>query len=248
MSRYGAPTFNSLLKDCVLWFPGSDCAAVSGGGYDTFPIMPSGVTVTNNGTFTKTDLGNNKSVLNFDGSTNYTQLTNSNNEFTTNLTNFNISTWVKPTVTSGLRPLFVICGGVCTWNATNGLVYSIFIFNNNLYFQWYTGKTTYGSGNVTFTSTDWSHLSLNKANGHVYIFINGTIALTIYNATISLPTNRGYIRIGNDWANYFIGNLKDMMYISRPLSVEEIKLLMNRTHPITGAGLMPANGDYYRMA
>ena len=43
-------------------------------GANAFPIVPSGVTVTNNGTWTKDDLGNNKSVLRFNGSTNYVSL------------------------------------------------------------------------------------------------------------------------------------------------------------------------------
>lgn len=52
MSRYGAPTFSSLLNSCVLWAPLQHSAGVSG-DIDEFPILPSGVTVTNNDTWTK---------------------------------------------------------------------------------------------------------------------------------------------------------------------------------------------------
>ena len=93
MSRKGAPTFNSLLDKCVLWATLQDSAGVSG-GIDEFPILPSGVTVTNNGTFTKTDLGNNKSVLNFNGSTNYISLTD-NDAWDVFEDDFTITMWVN---------------------------------------------------------------------------------------------------------------------------------------------------------
>lgn len=251
MSRYGAPTFNSLLKDCVLWFPGSDCAAVSGGGYDTFPIIPSGVAVTNNGTFTKTDLGNNKSVLNFDGSTNYISLTdNAAWDLFTN--DFTISLWFKTNTTGEHR------------------LVSQFVDANNFWLVDYylnsPDMRLYIAAKVSGTTTMYYEISLSSHVNDTWYFItitkSGTTpgTWTMYLDGVSKTVTASPAFNGTAPAlaaalnvmfrpptKYYSGNLAHLMiFKGRALTQPEIKLLMNRTHPITGAGLMPVNGDYWR--
>jgi hypothetical protein len=63
---------------------------------------------------------------------------------------------------------------------------------------------------------------------------------------IAAPLTIGYSTYGS--TIYGDGNIKDLMIFTRALSQPEIKLLMNRTHPLTGAGLMPATGEYWRLS
>jgi len=51
-TSYGASKFPSLFNSCIFWFTGQHSAGVSG-DIDEFPIIPTGVTVTNNGPLQK---------------------------------------------------------------------------------------------------------------------------------------------------------------------------------------------------
>ena len=104
VTRKGGSNFPSLLDSCVLWAPLQHSAGVSG-DIDEFPIIPSGVIITNNGTFTKTSLGNNKSVLNFDGSTNRIALSD-NASFTLGTNAFSLAMWINLSSVNEIHTLF----------------------------------------------------------------------------------------------------------------------------------------------
>lgn len=246
MSRYGASTFSSLLKDCVLWAPLQHSAGVSG-DIDEFPIIPSGVTVTNNGTFTKMSLGNNKSVLNFDGSTNYISLSDDATwDFAEN-EDFTISFWAKY-ITGPPYPSIV---GNCPGTATSAGWGVGFGYQLRFYFHATTGSGSWNICNVSsilsWTSGQWYHFAVVRKAGVITLYRDLTV--TTSGAVTSAMSSSNTLKIGYDGAQpitFANNNIKDLMiYKGRALTQPEIKLLMNRTHPITGAGLLPGGYDYW---
>lgn len=219
--------------------------------YDEFPIIPSGVTPTNNGTWTKTSLGNNKSILNFDGSTNYITLPASSS-FDFGTGSFTILTWVK-------------------FTAINQH-YGIFDFNvdnNNRWLFTYQGAT--GTNlyllNVASSSTNlnvyadispsistWLHICITRSGNNFVIYKDATALTTTGtpDADSVYYSASGYYHIGCYIYNSAVaaqlnGNIKDLMiFKDRALSVSEIKLIMNKTHPTTGTGIIPGPYDYWR--
>lgn len=251
MSRYGAPQFSSLLKDCVLWATMQDSAGVSG-GIDEFPILPSGVMVTNNGTFTKTALGNNRSVLNFDGSTNYISLTDNDawDIFGTDYTSsqFTISGWIKfltPTT-------HVIIVSQRYVNNTNRWHVFWSYTLNYLVVEGIVSGSSIGYKYIPFTPTNdvWYYITIVKSGLNCYMYINSDLqSVQTTTAFSGVTTFATPLTIGFENTWYAKCNLAHLMiWKGRALTQPEIELLMNRTHPITGAGLMPANGDYWRLS
>ncbi len=245
MSRYGASTFSSLLKDCVLWAPLQHSAGVSG-DIDEFPIIPSGVTVTNGGTFTKSSLGNNKSVLNFDGSTNYISLSD-NDAWAFWDSNFTVGMWFRKNTTHNtifIKQTTDLNNQITFWYISSSNQISLYIKVNgieNASYVW----------NFTPSLNVWYHFTIVRSGSTCLIYINGNpqTPSTIYQAFRNTSNIGAVLRIGSDLVNYHNGNIKDfMIFKGRALTQPEIKLLMNRTHPITGAGLMPANGEYWRLS
>lgn len=248
MSRYGASTFPSLLKDCVLWAPLQDSAGVSG-GIDEFPILPSGVTATNNGTFTKTDLGNNKSVLNFDGSTNYISLT-TNEAWNWGSGYYSVFCWVKFVADSPSKYLIIwshylsdstriqlfyknVNGGGLGFDAFTSGTITIDILQNS--YKWDFGV--------------WYHVGVVKDATNIKLYKNGEIVVT--GSLVTYADHSGVFLIGDGYTATVAkvnGNIKDLMiFKGRALTQPEIELLMNRTHPITGAGLLDS-GRYYKLS
>ncbi len=232
-SRKGASQFSSLMQSTVLWWPGLETTE--------FPIIPSGVTVTPAGTFTKTDLGNNKSVVRFDGSTNYILLTDSTswNIFESN---FTIACNVKFTSVTANR---IICG-----QYTDA--------NNYWYLGWTTSNTLVligmVSGSATFSyscaltpsTSTWYHITVQRSSSSCLMYIDGVSQSVTETTAFTGTTNiAAVLNIGLSNTTYMLGLIKDFMTFTRALTLPEIKLLMNRTHPITGAGLLPGGYDYY---
>ncbi len=245
MSRYGAPTFSSLLNSCVIWAPLQHSAGVSG-DIDEFPILPSGVTVTNNGTFTKTSLGNNKSVLNFDGSTNHITFSDNAN-FMLGTNAFSLTMWVKLDTVNAIHTLFHL------FAATNSGLELYTNANAKLCLK-VSDTSTAGNmvdvtGSTTLVASTWYHITVTRSGSTFTVYLNATSDSTGSSAaSIIDPTTIaiGYRPTGTP-DQYHYGNIKDvMLFNGKALTQPEIKLLMNRTHPITGAGLLPGGYDYWR--
>lgn len=236
--RRGAPLFPALMNDCVLWWPGLETTE--------FPIIPSGVTVTPNGMFTKTDLGNNKQVVNFDG-------TNSNNIiFGTLGTNFAFGTdpmsmcfWFK---VSG-STTHAILSRYTTWDTD--LDFYIYFDSSTQYFTYHVLPSTTSPYTISTTTqtpaTDWVHVAFVKGNGGVYTsYLNGVYQESITNTTAQ-TNNKSTISMGFGVTTGMVKVLKDLfIFKGRALSLGDIKFLMNRTHPITGRDLLPGGYDYYK--
>jgi len=249
VTRKGGSNFPSLLDSCVLWAPLQHSAGVSG-DIDEFPIIPSGVTVTNNGTFTKTSLGNNKSVLNFDGSTNYISLSN-NASFNFGSGNFTICFWVKIFSLPASKYSYFFWYG----SDTNLIGMQVNASNGNIYWYAKNNSTYLWDLHVgTLSLNTWTHITCLRNGNYQASYINGVKSGGTGSGTGAVGTYTNPFMISNcPYAygnpNQIKGNIKDLMiFKDRALSQPEIKLLMNRTHPETGAGLMPANGEYYKLS
>lgn len=247
-TSYGASKFPSLFSNCVLWFPGTGFGASP--TIDDFPIIPSGVTVTPAGTWTKDDLGNNKSVLRFDGSTNYIQITNSATSLGAG--DWMIFVWFKSLGPSGNHA--GIFGNLYYPLISTGM-YLLKIKNSyNVVTFFYRNGSTDVNINTEFNPSDgnWHCIVATRIGTAFTIYVDGTSQ-----ATATLPsgydfTNTAYAgQIGYtaDIPSYVNGNIKDLLiYKGRALTLPEIKLIMARTHPVTGAGMIPGPYDYWRLS
>jgi len=240
--------YPNLFQNCVLWWPGSHSSGYTS-DIDEFPIVPSGVTATNNGTWTKTDLGNNKSVLNFDGISNYISLT-TNSAWNFGSSNFTISFWYKP--------VSIVSGAICghKWDNRSWIIY-----------QYSDGKiefdlSTIGSSGWSYTitspigsivTTDWMFFTIVRSGSNVIIYKLGTSIASSNSVSGSLYSSSNPLQIGADIDTSTVyrinGNIKDLMiWNGKVLSQAEIKMLMIKTHPITGTGLMFGPQSYWRLS
>jgi hypothetical protein len=243
-TSYGASKFPSLFNSCILWAPLQHSAGVSG-DIDEFPIIPTGVTVTNNGTFTKDDLGNNKSVLKFDETNNYISLSD-------------ITAW----------NFFNSDCTVSFWLRANAIEHQCFHISQLVDVNTYIGigyasgpkftvvgkvsgvtKFDYDIMGVTPTVGTWMHVIAIRSGSSLIFYKDGvsqTVTTnTAFNESVDIAAS---LTVG--YSGYYYGttgNIKDLMIFTRALSLPEIKLLMNRTHPVTGAGLIDT-GRYWRLS
>ena len=78
-----------------------------------------------------------------------------------------------------------------------------------------------------------------------------SVTPTVGTAFGSFTNLAGTLEIGRTntgTPSYHAGYLKDLLiYKGRALTVPEIKLIMNRTHPITGTGMIAGPFDYYKV-
>jgi hypothetical protein len=218
--------------------------------YDEFPIIPSGVTVTPAGTWTKDSLGNNKSVMKFDGSTNYLSLTDVDS-WSFGAGDFTFCGWVKLNSTDSTGPALF-----CQSNAGGYQPVFFGIETLKIYTQGSYNGTTWGiSGNygsTTLSSSTWYHVTLYRTGGYIKCLLNGVddgISINVGSNTLFDSTGLAYIGYNRPaFTDLAPCNIKDLLiYKGRALTVPEIKLIMARTHPTTGTGMIPGPYDYWRL-
>lgn len=225
----------------MLWFPGMHCAGYTN-DYDEYPIIPSGTTITNNGTWAKSDLGNNQSVLVFNGSSNYISLASST--FNAASGDWSIALWLKQS-SLGINSAIIASSN---WNS-GGNDYDFYIMTNSSNKLgadiWPYGGSRVSTFTLTYPDTNWNHIVFSRSSSYLYIYLNGTSSITPLAITGSVWD--GTFLVGKDSWEYNSGNIKDLMvWKDRALSQAEITLLMRRTHPITGKGLMVNPYNYGR--
>lgn len=236
--------YPSLFANCVLWWPGRLETT------DGFIIKPTGVTATPNGTWSNDlDLGNNTSLKTFDGSTNYISLLDDPawNLFSSD---FTLSFWMKG---SGSFPFIQETAG-----SGNVDTYCSRLFTNGGTIYHYVHNGTITNANYThaisgFSSSAWYLITVIRSSSVCYMYVNGapvTVSIgTAYTGTFPNLTSPLYINYGATKVptSYGSGNIKDLLMWTRALTLPEIKLLMIKTYPTTGTGLIPGPYDYWKV-
>jgi len=216
--------YQELFEGAVLWFTGYDQTNLG------FPILPAGVTVTPNGTFYKTDLGNNKSVLNFDGSTNYMSLSD-NDAWHMWLGDATFAAWASiANLTSHVVFLTQRVDG------SNQLGIYRNYTNNILVLFIISSGVDVGVFSCPFSPTQnvWYHISILRSGTSCLMYINGVSqTVTQIAAFATVPNLSAAFNIGYGSAQgYATGNLKDLLvYKGRALTQVEIVTLMRLTEP-----------------
>jgi len=109
---------------------------------------------------------------------------------------------------------------------------------------------SYTRGDLPNTGT-WYYITVVRSGTDCLIYINAVFNFTtVIVAFGTIPNYAAPLTIGmtSPLTAFHNGNIKDLMIFTRALSLPEIKLLMNRTHPVTGEGLIPGPYDYWRLS
>lgn len=166
MSRYGAPSFPSLLKDCVLWAPLQHSEKSSS--------IPKSITVSGNAvqTTSVTDpWGGSRPVGYFDGSEDFLTIPNSPDfDFPGD---FTISFRLRYSAKDGTVISNSSSAGKKGW-----IVY-IGSSTKGYYLKFCVGTgSAWGLSiiaNTTFTSGQWYHILISRSGSNVYVFRDGTL-------------------------------------------------------------------------
>ena len=89
-----------------------------------------------------------------------------------------VELWVRPDhALSATNECFTSCGGgLAGWNGTNGHSWSIFNYNNLIYFQWSTGGSNFGTmttSNNAVPANEWTHIAVVNQSGTKRLYIGG---------------------------------------------------------------------------
>ena len=186
-------------------------------------------------------------MLYFDGSTRYISLSD-NDAWNIFGSDFTIAFWIRtPVVAQDKRLMgqYVSSSNFwqITWNGGNRCVINCYTSGS--------ARFVYAMTWSGFTINEWHHWTIQRSGSSLLWYADGmSLSITTHIAWNGTTNIAAPLTIGQaSNLTYGSGNFKDLMiWKGRALTQDEIKLLMNRTHPETGAGLMPANGDYYKLS
>ena len=214
---------------CVLHWSGE--SAISGtydddGNKRGFLILPDGVTVTPNGTFTTQKMKDGRNIWKFDGSTNYITISDhaSWSMFTSD---FTIIGWVKFDSVAANK---VIIG-----QYTDA--------NNQWYLQWTTGNIIqlYGitsstarfdfSCPLTAVANIWYHIVVQRSGSSCIMYINGVVQTVTQTTAFSATATdiAAVLSIGKINTGYQTGNIKDLQMFTKALTMDQISALYQDT-------------------
>jgi len=228
---------SELFTSCVLWFTGRDQTSLG------FPILPAGVTVTPNGSWTDLTSGVTRPVKNFDGSTNYISLTD-NDAWTWYLNDGSICYWTIFDTLSNSGQYRQIAKEIDVNNRWfigyehNGRGIMLYGRYNSVNMFNYNSSSFIASANI------WYHICFVKSSNIYNIYINGiSLTYTIESAWNNLSNvGNQLLNIGrsNIMGCNTNGNIKDLMvFKGRALTQPEIIEIMRLTNPASGRDFAP---------
>ena len=225
--------YQELFQNAVLWWQGVDETTTG------FPIIPTGVTATPAGTWTKDDLGTNKSVMKFDGSTNYISLLD-DVAWAMFEGDFTIAGWFN---FSSVSVLNAIMGQKADENN------KWFIYTNNatntIIILGISGGTTNFYYNCPFTpiASTWYYITIIRSGSTCLMYIDGVNkTVTATQAWRNTTNIAAVLAIGNadSGGAYTHGNIKDLLiYKGRALDLPTLTTIMRKTNPASETGLYP---------
>lgn len=201
-------------------------------GDNGFPILPDGVTVTPNGTFTTQKMKDGRLIYKFDGSTNYISLSDNDAWYFSNGI-LSYSFWINilniPTTDFIMVLLSQRYDSSYTQNIairrTSGILQLEFVYYNGASFvdRWAV---------IVLNSNNFYHISYTKSASSLKLYLNGLLIdelatkLTIPNWSAPLLIGANNHTTPNSWFN---GNIKDLMIFKKALTQDQIGALMNET-------------------
>lgn len=195
-------------------------------GDNGFPILPDGVTITPNGTFTTQKMKDGRNIWKFDGSTNYIAISD-HASWSMFLNDFTIAGWVK---FDSIAANKVIIG-----QYTDA--------NNQWYLQWTTGNIIQLYGITSSTArfdfscplaavaNTWYHIVVQRSGSSCIMYING-VAQTVTQTTAFSATATdiaAVLSIGKINTGYQTGNIKDLQMFTKALTMDQISALYQET-------------------
>lgn len=195
-------------------------------GDNGFPILPDGVTVTPNGTFTTQKMKDGRNIWKFDGSTNYITISD-HASWSMFLNDFTIAAWIK---FDSIAANKIIIG-----QYTDA--------NNQWYLQWTTDNVIqlYGitsstarfnySCPLTAVANTWYHIVVERSGTSCIMYING-VAQTVTETTAFSATATdiaAVLSIGKIDTGYQTGNVKDLQIFTKALTTDQIGALFQET-------------------
>jgi len=197
-----------------------------------FPTLPDGVTVTPAGTWSNPlDLGTNKTLKTFNGSTNYISLTD-NAAWDFWDADFSVCGWLRFSTVSSSNQIFAQ-----QYNASNliQMVWhqpsSILIISAQNSGSW----TFYYSIPFNPNIGSMYHITVIRSGSTCLIYANGVSqTVTVNTAWTGTNTIAAPFVIGTRAGYFMNGNIKDFMIFTRALSQAEIMLIMRKTNPASG--------------
>ena len=212
---------SELMQNCVFWFTGYNQTVLG------FPILPAGVTVTPNGTFTTQKMKDGRNIWKFDGSTNYITISD-HASWSMFLNNFTIVAWIKFDSIAANRTIIGQYADA----------------NNQWYVKWTTSNIIqlYGitSSTARFDFTcpltpvagTWYHIVVQRSGSSCVMYING-VAQTVTQTTAFSATATdiaAVLSIGKINTEYQAGNTKDLQIFTKALTMDQISALYQETY------------------
>lgn len=225
-----------LFQNMVLWWQGRDQTSLG------FPILPAGVTVTPNGSWTDLTTDVTRSVKNFTSSNLNRIVLSDNDAWNFGSGSLSICYWVKWTYITGYAQ------GIVTqrYKYNSNIALDCYIESNakmHLFVYTCTSSPKLGMEDTsTFPLNEWHYINFIKDGDVAYYYKDGnfvdsatTTGFTQCDST--RPLVIGALEASGNFLiyNHFDGNIKDLMiYKGRALTQPEIIEIMRLTNPASG--------------
>jgi len=197
-------------------------------GDNGFPILPYGVTVTPNGTFTVQKLKNGINCYKFDGSTNYISLSD-NDAWNFGSGDFTISSWILTTSLTNSNALY----GQNSSDQSSGSTFSNISNAGKFRFNYFNGGSAITvSSNATLVTSTFYFVTVVRSGSNLYIYINSILDSTFVISGTIVNTSTSFCigRSGDTTLYYMIGNIKDLMIFKKALTQDQIGSIMAETY------------------
>ena len=156
------------------------------------------------------------SALAFDGSGDYFEITDTNNDFDLGGSNATLELWAYPMTASGFDVIIAKGGNTANFNTSDGFEYQLQYDKsvNRFVFYFNNGAGPAGASGIsggTQTTGSWYHLAIvTNTSNNIAFYING-VNVASATSSIAKPATRTRFRLGTDLSgNDFTGYIDDL--------------------------------------
>lgn len=210
-----------------IFYDSSDSSCDNG-----FPILPAGVIITPNETFTSVKCKDSQNYLRFNGSTNYISLSD-NADLRFKTYGHSICFWYKPSAFQASTKDVIIAKG---YDASEKQ-WRIEVTQTTHYinFVTYNGSTEYNTtGSKALLTEQWYHITCIKTSlGIKMIYVNGIFYASSSDENIDTDNLSSALYLGvlaPIYTNKITGNIKDLMIFKNVLTQDQIGAIIDSTY------------------